>query len=203
METKVKNHGAEIRFSSISPTELWDRLGLAQPSDKKEPIEVFSLDSMDPEDKKIFEAFRKDCPCPMDVADEATEVIIPSNKGSLFVWALLKQCSNRSKTNKKLSSVNHLFKDDVARTARYAGKKLGVAIDELDFDRICCYLQQKHLVETSQDGIRITRQLASLFHEKYEAWLVFWSSECMKFRNRSVSAPIFNFGSNNIFFHLY
>lgn len=163
------NHGAEILFSSISPTELWDRLGLAQPSDKKELKEDMPHFSSE-ESRLAYEAFREECPQETEISEEMS---IPSDKGSLFIWALLKQCSKRSKTDKKLSSVNHLFKDDVARTARYTGKRLGIQIDEEDFDNICSYLQQKRLVATSRDSIRITKHFTELFHERYNAWLVF------------------------------
>lgn len=163
----------EIKFSSISPLELWENLGLAQPSRKKEQKmeEIFSLDSLDQESRMAFEAFRQDCPLEEEEMEE--RFTIKSEKGSLFIWALLKQCSNRSKTHKKLSSICHLFKDDVFATARYVGRKYKISFEEKDFDEISKFLVNKDLVRTSKDGIRITRKVASLFHQKYHAWLVF------------------------------
>lgn len=160
---------AEIKFSSLSPLELWEKLGLTQPSVEKESTNIFPPPPFwDDESRKAFEAFRMDCGM---VQEEGPEVIQISNtKGSLFIWALLKEMSKRSK---KLSSVNHLFKDDVFKTISQKSKRMNVDFDEADFDEISEYLEDKHLVKTSTAAIRITRYFAPLFHENYGARLVF------------------------------
>lgn len=169
MKVKTNQPRAEIKFSSLSPLEIWEKLGLAQPSvEKKGADEVSLLQFQDEESRKAFEAFRMDCGM---VQEEGPEVIQISNtKGSLFIWALLKEESKRSK---KLSSVNHLFKDDVFKTISQKSKRMNVEFDEADFDEISKYLEDKRLIKTSIAAIRITRNFASLFHERYFAWLVF------------------------------
>ena len=122
----------------------------------------------DEESRKAFEAFREDC----DMAqEEEPEVVQISNeKGSIFIWALLKEESKRSD---KLSSTNHLFKDEIFGTISQKSRDINVDFDEMDFDEICEYLKQKHLIVTEKAAILITRSFAPLFHEKYGAWLVF------------------------------
>ena len=100
MKVKANQPRAEIKFSSLSPLEIWEKLGLAQPSVEKKGTDEISLPPFqDEESRKAFEAFRMDCGM---VQEEGPEVIQISNtKGSLFIWALLKEMSKRSK---KLSS---------------------------------------------------------------------------------------------------
>lgn len=162
---------AEIKFSSLSPSELWEKLGLTQPSVEKESTGVFSPPPfLDEERRKAFEAFREDC----DTAEEEREEIvqISKEKGSLFIWALLKEEAKRSR---KLSSVNHLFKDDVFECICQKGQTITpkVEFEEQDFDEIAEYLESKNLIKTATEAIRITRGFAKLFHKKYGAWLVF------------------------------
>ena len=176
MEKEVKgHHGAEIQFSSISPLELWDRLGLAQPRVETEQDEVFDplfSQFLDEESMAAYAAFKEDCLTSEDFETENV-VLISSEKGSLFLWALLHENGKRSKKEKKLSSINHIFKDDMLATIRRKGKKIRVSFDEEDFDTIASFLQNKSLVRTSENGIRVTQKFAKLFHERYNAWLVF------------------------------
>ena len=127
MERKVTgHHGAEIQFSSISPLELWEKLGLAQPSVRKErkrPEILFSTQFLSEEEKRAYAAFREDCPWYDDCEVDDVTTISPA-KGSLFLWALLQENSKRSKKEKKLSSINHIFKDDMWSTIRRKGKKV-------------------------------------------------------------------------------
>ncbi|MBQ5944837.1 hypothetical protein IJL65_00025 [bacterium] len=164
---------AEIEFNSLSPLELWEKLGLTQPRvEKKSTGEIFLPPSFqDEESKMAFEAFRKDCD--MIQEEEPETIHISSEKGSLFIWALLKEESKRSKKSKKLSSVNHLFKEDVFQSIIRKGRCTKVDFDEMNFDEISDYLEERHLIKTSTAAIRITRNFATLFHEKYGAWLVF------------------------------
>lgn len=171
MNENTNQPRVEIKFSSLSSLELWERLGLSQPRvEKKSTGEIFSPPRFrDEESKMAFEVFRQDC----DISQEEEQedaVQISEDKGGLFIWALLKEESKRSK---KLSSVNHLFKNDVLKTMSRKGVRIGVEFEEADLDEICHYLEQKGLIKTSKDAIRITRKFASLFHEKYGAWLVF------------------------------
>ena len=169
MNVKPNQPRDEITFSSLSPLEIWEKLGLAQPSvEKKSTGEMFLPSFQDEECRMAFEAFRQDCGMGQEEVQETIQ--ISNEKGSLFIWALLKEESKRSK---KLSSVNHLFKDDVFRTVSQKSKRTKVDFDEMDFDEISKYLEDRHLVKTSTAAIRITRNFASLFHEKYGAWLVF------------------------------
>ena len=164
---------AEVAFSSLSSLELWEKLGLAQPRvEKKSTGGIFSPPPFqDGESRAAFEAFLEDCD--MMIQEEEPELIQISNeKGSLFIWGLLKEESKRK--SKKLSSLNHLFKDKVLKTIIQESRRQNVTFEDEDFDVISQYLQEKHLVATSEDGIRITRcYFADLFHEKYGARLVF------------------------------
>ena len=168
METKGKlEDRVEIQFSTINPLELWKRLGLFQ---KPEPVGIDDPEMFDDEEsRRAYEAFKSDLKGENLASPDL--VMISSEKGSLFIWALLKEESKRSQ---KLSSTNHLFKDDVLRSMRAKGKKMTpkVGFDELDFDDITNYLEEKRLVRTSRDGIRITQNFTKLFHECYNAWLV-------------------------------
>ena len=162
---------AEVKFSSLSSLELWEKLGLAQPRvEKKSTGEFFSPPPFqDEENRAAFEAFLQDCD--IAIQEEEPETIQISNeKGSIFIWSLLKEQSKRK--SKKLSSVHHLFKDKVFETiSRESGRKK-ITFYEEDFDVISNYLEEKDLVKTSKDGIRISRDFEKLFHEKY-GWLVF------------------------------
>lgn len=164
---------AEVKFSSISSTELWEKLGLTQPRvEKKSDGKIFSPPSFqDEESKMAFEAFCRDCDT--EAREEELETTqIPNDKGSLFIWGLLKEESKRK--SKKLSSLNHLFKDKVFKTIVQESRRKKITFEEEDFDVISEYLEKKHLVTTSKHGIRITRDyFADLFHEKYSGWLVF------------------------------
>lgn len=176
MDTKTGPHGTEIQFSSISPLELWERLGLAQPSVKKEPrrteLNLFPTQFLSEEDMRAYAAFMEDCPLFDDYEMEDVITISPA-KGSLFLWALLQENGKRSRKAKKLSSINHILKDDMWSTIRRKGKKVKVPFEEEDFDTIASFLQKKNLVRTSKEAIRITRMFTKLFHEKYKAWVVF------------------------------
>ena len=168
METK-ESQMAEIQFSAIDPLELWTRLGLQQPKLIKEDSDFPEFENE--EEKNAYLAFEKDLAD--DLKDESETVTeIEACKGSLFIWAVLKQESKRSK---RLSSTNHLFKDDIFRCICSKSRKVSpeMEFDETDFDEISKYLEDKRLVRTSRDGIRITRDFEKLFHSSYEAWLVF------------------------------
>lgn len=171
MKVSTDKPGVDINFNSLSPLELWEKLGLAQPSgEKKSTGDFFSPPSsfQDEESRMAFEAFLSDCD--MVPEEEQEAVPISKEKGSLFIWALLEEESKRSE---KLSSVNHLFKDDVFKSAIQKGKSIEVDFDEEDFDEISSYLEEKHLIRTATEAIRITRYFTALFHKKYGAWLVF------------------------------
>ena len=162
---------AKIKFSSLSPLELWEKLGLTQPSVEKESASIFPPPPFrDDESRRAFEAFREDC----DVTEEEKEEVaqISNEKGSLFIWALLEEEAKRSR---KLSSVNHLFKEDVLECISQKSQEMTpkVEFEEQDFDEISAYLEGKNLIKTATEAIRITRGFAKLFHEKFGAWLVF------------------------------
>lgn len=162
---------AEVKFSSLSSLELWEKLGLAQPRvEKKSTGEIFSPPPFQDEESRLaFEAFRQDCDIETQEEEPGT-IQISNEKGSIFIWSLLKEQSKRK--SKKLSSVHHLFKDKVFETiSRESGRKK-VTFYEEDFDVISNYLEEKHLVKTSTAGIRITRGLEKLLHEKY-GWIEF------------------------------
>ncbi|MBR4633790.1 hypothetical protein IKO50_02240 [bacterium] len=167
METKEKKeHGAEIKFSAINPLELWNRLGLGQSVDS---------DVMDPQEfeneeaRLAYEAFRSD----FGVENRAGQgLVIPSEKGSIFIWSLLKAESKRA-PNSKLSSKKFLFKDKLFGGICKKANCKGIDFSEKDFEDVVLYLEGKRLVKTSVDGIRMTKHFTDLFHEKYRAWLVF------------------------------
>jgi hypothetical protein len=172
METKKqqkKQHGVEIQFSSISPLELWKKLELEQLP------ELFAVQNPtefeDEESKRAFEAFSSDF-----IREELAhqEPIISSEKGSIFIWALLKEESKKSPLS-KLSSKKILFKDNLFK--RICGKIKAhypkINFSKRDFEDVILYLEGRRLVLTSSDGIRITQYFAPLFHDSYKAWLVF------------------------------
>jgi hypothetical protein len=75
----------------------------------------------------------------------------------------------------KLSSKKFLFKDRLFERICKKTKQLrpNDKFSEKDFEDIILYLENKRLVLTSIDGIRMTQHFTRLFHEKYGAWLVF------------------------------
>ena len=172
MKTKnnKKQHGVEIQFSSINPLELWKRLGLEQVQDGftlQEPTEF-----VDDESRRAYEAFRMDLIGEKSSSNELT--LISSTKGSVFIWSLLKEESRRSPMP-KLSSKKFLFKDNLFKRICKKVKECGTGLtfSEKDFEDIVLYLESKRLVLTSIDGIRATQHFAKLFHDSYNAWLVF------------------------------
>lgn len=184
-QTKKQQHGVEIQFSAIDPLELWDKLNLRQSLeiDTDDP-EKFA----DEESKKAYEAFKSDLKG--EVLAQQELILIPSDKGSLFVWSLLKEESRHSPMP-KLSSKKFLFKDSVFKRICRKVKNSYPNIDfsEKDFEDVILYLEGKKLVLTSIDGVRTTQHFAKLFHDCYNAWLVFWNLEL----NRGVFTPIFLF----------
>ena len=160
----------EVKLSSLSPVEIWERLGLAQPRDEKEPEEIFSENFLDEESRRAFETFRQDCPLEKE---PVTMEFISSKKGGIFLISLLKECARRSPSEKKKSSVNYIFKDDVEKRMAKEGRKSHISFDNEEFDKIAKFLKEKHLVALSRDGIRITRTFSALFHQSYGARLVF------------------------------
>lgn len=178
MKKNNNSRRAEIRLNSISPLELWEGLGLAQPREEKGlSSDVFSADFLDDESREAFKAFREDCPFDGDFEQEigyygSNSDIIPSDKGGLFVWSLLNEYSKRRE--QKLSSLNNVFKDELSESINEIAEKFGVSFEDDDFDQVCRFLAKKELIRTSRDSVRITRRLSALFHEKYKAWLVFW-----------------------------
>ena len=170
METKTKKqqHGVEIQFSTIDPLELWGNLGLEQKFDSNvmDPVEF-----ADEESKRAYEAFRNDFKGEELVGQ--TALTISPEKGSIFIWSLLKAESKRSPIP-KLSSKKFLFKDKLFRgICKKAENCMGIAFSEKDFEDVILYLEAKRLVKTSVDGIRTTQHFADLFHKSYRAWLVF------------------------------
>lgn len=167
MKTKKEKPKKEILFSTVNPLELWEKLKLEQ---EAESVDVINQPLFENEEsQKAYEAFMEDFSEVQDQETEKSKVILPS-KGSLFIWGLLKEESKRSK---RLSSVNHLFKDDVFRSISQKSRQTKVNFDEMDFDEITRYLEGKCLIRTSRAAVRITRDFAKRFHEAYGAWLVF------------------------------
>ncbi len=178
----TKKHGTEIKFSDIDPLELSGKLGLTQISVSNVPTDVtFTPSQMfgedlisDEESIEAFEAFKSDYASMINSFEgenSVSEISISSDKISLFLWSLLKEIGKRS--NKKLSSVTYIFKDKMMETLKKKCKRLNVLFEDADFDTIVSFLQEKHLIRTSGEGIRITRKFAQLFHECYGAWLSF------------------------------
>ena len=166
---KKEKPKAEVSFSELNPLELWGKLRLEQ---DVESVDVISQPSFESEEaEEAYKAFMEDSQS-AQVQETEKSKIIPSSKGSLFIWALLKEESKRSK---RLSSVNHLFKDDVFKCichkSRHTNPK--VEFDEQDFDEIASFLERKKLIRTARQAVRITQEFAKLFHESYGAWLVF------------------------------
>jgi hypothetical protein len=172
MKTKQQeNHRVEIQFSAIDPLELWRKLGLEQlsfdPMNLQNPTEF-----EDDEEKRAYEAFRSDF-CGENLPQQDL-VLIPVDKGSIFIWSLLKEESKRSPMP-KLSSKKFLFEDNLFKRICKKTKEssLNFKFSEKDFEDIILYLENKKLVTTSVDGIRMTQHFATLFHKMYNAWLVF------------------------------
>lgn len=171
METKTKKqHGLEIEFSSINPLELWRKLNLEQLQegyDLQDPTEF-----ADEESKRAYEAFRNDLIGEKSSSSELT--LISSDKGGLFIWSLLESESMRSPKS-KVSSKKFLFKDKLLDRIRKKINKSypNIEFTEKDFEDIVLYLEGKKLVRTSIDGIRTTQHFARLFHDCYNAWLIF------------------------------
>ena len=187
----------EVKFSDLSPLELWDRLGLNQKGGSVDNLtnEPFEDDGViiplnghfeSDEDGEAYKSFledfskaktqgkekpKEDCKASMKKGIQPQKVenpIISPEKGSLFIWALL-----QTQRSGKLSSVNHVFKDNIFKCMRDEGVSMNVEFDEMDFDEIASFLERKKLIRTARQAVRITQQFAKLFHESYGAWLVF------------------------------
>ena len=174
METKQqKRHGAEIQLSAIHPLELWKKLGLEQL-----PLESFPLQEptsfADDESQKAYEAFRNDLTSEKSVPNDLT--LISSDKGSIFLWSLLKvektRCPKLKVSSKKLFFKDVLFKR-ICEKAKEKKCRLSSDFSQKDFEDIILYLEKKRLVSTLGDVIRTTQHLTELLHQKYDdAWLV-------------------------------
>jgi hypothetical protein len=171
METKQQQnrHGEVIYFSTINPLESWKKMGLQQ---LVEPILLDPTDFKNDESKRAYEAFKKDFLGEKKVSRDL--ISIDSDKGSIFIWSLLKEISERS-PRPKLSSKKFLFKDDLFKRICEKVNELlpNLEFSKKDFEDIMIYLENKNLVTTSSDGIRTTQHFASWFHVRYEKWLVF------------------------------
>lgn len=171
METKTtkKQHGVEIQFSTINPLELWKNLGLEQLS---EPMLQDPTDFEDDEARRAYEAFKNDFNGEKKASRDLITIV--SDKGSIFIWSLLKEVSKRSPMP-KLSSKKFLFKDNLFKRIckKMEECRAGITFSEKDFEDIILYLESRRLVLTSTDGIRATQHFAELFHRSYNAWLVF------------------------------
>ncbi len=165
-----KKHGAEIKLSAIKPLEMWTKLGLEQA--REESILQEPTKFVNEESKMAYEAFKRDSKGENQVREEA--VIISSEKGSIFIWSLLKAESKRAPKS-KLSSKKLLFKDKlfdrICEKMRTCCKNSTFSLK--DFEDIILYLERKRLVYTLEDGIRSTQHFTDLIHKKYGAWLVF------------------------------
>jgi hypothetical protein len=172
METKTtkKQHGVEIQFSAINPLELWKKLGLEQLPESFTVQEPTEFD--DEESRRAYEAFRNDFSGEKKTSRDFISIV--ADKGSIFIWSLLKEESRRSPMP-KLSSKKFLFKDNLYKRICKKVKEVRSNFDfsERDFEDIILYLENKKLILTSLDGIRMTQHFATLFHKKYNAWLVF------------------------------
>ena len=159
----------EIPFSSINPLELWKNLGLEQ---LPEPMLQGPTDFENDEAKRAYEAFKIDFGRETKASRDLITIV--SDKGSIFIWALLKEVSKRSPMS-KLSSKKFLFKDSLLKRICKKVEECGsnFTFSEKDFEDIILYLESRRLVLTSTDGIRTTQHFTKLFHEKYNAWLVF------------------------------
>lgn len=171
METKKQQnrHGEEIYFSTINPLESWKKMGLQQ---LVEPTLHDPKNFENDEAKRAYETFKKDFLGEKKASRDF--ISIDPNKGSIFIWSLLKEISERS-PRPKLSSKKFLFKDDLfKRICKKVNELLSdVEFSKKDFEDITIYLENKNLVATSDDGIRATQHFASRFHVRYEKWLVF------------------------------
>ena len=172
MESKTKKttkrHELEIQFSSINPLELWRKLGLEQSS---EPTLQDPLEFEDDEVKRAYEAFKLDFRGDQKVSQDFITIV--SEKGSVFIWSLLKEESKYSPMP-KLSSKKFLFKDSLFKRICKKVEEYGdFTFSEKDFEDIVLFLEDRRLVRTSVDGIRTTQHFAKLFHDCYNAWLVF------------------------------
>jgi len=171
MKTKetTKQHGMEIHFSSINPLELWRKLGLEQSSEStwQDPTD-FESD----EEKRAYEAFKNDFSGEKIASRDFITIV--ADKGSIFIWSLLKEESRRSPMP-KLSSKKFLFKDNLLKRICKKMKEIhpDVEFSKEDFEDVIIYLENKKLILTSIDGIRMTQHFAKLFHDSYNAWLVF------------------------------
>ena len=172
MEKKLKKrHGREIKFSSIKPLELWKRLELEQPSSESSILQD-PISFEDDESRMAYEAFKKDF-C-MEGVPSQDLMVIPAEKGSIFVWALLKEISERCPKG-KLSSKKLLFTDVLLDRIRRKTKGCcrNADFSEKDFEDIILYLEKKKLVHALGGAIRMTQHLTGLLHNSYHAWLGF------------------------------
>jgi hypothetical protein len=170
METKQqKQHGEVIYFSTINPLESWKKMGLEQFA---EPTLQDPTDFENEESKRAYLVFKRDFGREKQASRDL--ISIDPNKGSIFIWSLLKEISKRS-PRPKLSSKKFLFKDDLfKRICKKVDELLpDVEFSKKDFEDITIYLENRKLVTTSVDGIRATQHFARRFHVRYEKWLVF------------------------------
>ena len=173
METKKQHGKRTIQFSAIRPLELWKKLGLEQlsePSTVQEPTRPTRFDSE--ESKRAYEVFIRDFASETTALQDPT--LISSEKGSIFIWSLLKEESEHC-PKPKLSSKKILFKDNLfKRICRKTKDCCGSSkFSDRDFEDIVLYLENKWLIAHLSGEIRTTQHFRDLFHEKYNAWLVF------------------------------
>lgn len=183
-------------FSSLDPLEVGKMFGftksivITESCHEEEELLLASPEACDFVSSEIdaaFECFRDDFEKSKESSISATtagsttsELSIPAASISLFIWSLLKEVVKRNARRKvkRLSSMYIVMKDDMFSTIQHELKKLkgerrlqqDFRFEEFDFDVIAVFLQNRRLIQTSKNEIRITREIRKPLHDNW-GWI--------------------------------
>ena len=158
----------KVHLGDINPLEICERIGLSQKLLREQPglnPRDFGLssDAIGGMLNDAFQAFLRDFMSENHVQQEKS--LLNPESVSLFIYAILQAESRHEcrKNDKKLSSLNHLFKDTVDGYLQKLLKSYSnVKIGEDEYYAITKFLHDNKLIVDLTDGFSITQELARL-----------------------------------------
>lgn len=163
-----KKEEKKVHLRDINPLGICEKIGLSQKLLREQP-------SLDPRDLGLpshvpegtlndaLRAFLHDFMSENQIQQD--KPLLDSESVGLFIYAILQAEAQheRHKNDKKLSSLNHLFKDTVdCKLSKLLKVYPTVKIGENEYYAITKFLHENKLIVDLTDGFRITRKLAEL-----------------------------------------
>lgn len=168
----MKQHCNEVPFSSITVSKIERALCADFPQQSQE-IDAFALLVNGDGGEACMQALRdieSDGGGNFEIDEDACIQVNPRII-AVFIWSLLKADSKTEE--KKISSVNHFFKDEIEDIFSRKMKKLNLSFEEGDLDDAMMMLKNKRWIATSTEGIRTTRAFATAVRDAFGGYISF------------------------------